>query len=93
MIPYGKQDINKEDIETVLETLKSDYLTQGPVVPKFENDISNFCKSSFAVAVTSATAGLHLACMALGLKKGDLLWTSPISFVASAIVLDIVAQM
>ena len=84
MIPYGKQDINKEDIETVLETLKSDYLTQGPVVPKFENDISNFCKSSFAVAVTSATAGLHLACMALGLKKGDLLWTSPISFVASA---------
>ena len=84
MIPYGKQDINKDDIESLIEILKSDFLTQGPVVPEFENQISNFCKSSFAVAVTSATAALHLSCLALGLKKGDYLWTSPISFVASA---------
>ena len=84
MIPYGKQDINKDDIESIIKVLKSDYLTQGPVVPRFEKEISNFCKSSFAVAVTSATAALHLSCIALGLKKGDYLWTSPISFVASA---------
>ena len=84
MIPYGKQDINNDDIESLIKVLKSDYLTQGPVVPRFEEEISNFCKSSFTVAVTSATAALHLSCLALGLKKGDYLWTSPISFVASA---------
>ena len=84
MIPYGKQDINNEDIESLVKVLKSDYLTQGPVVELFERDVSKFCESSFAVAVTSATAGLHLSCIALGLKKGDYLWTSPISFVASA---------
>ena len=84
MIPYGKQDVNEDDIKSLIDVLKSDYLTQGPVVPKFEKEISKYCKSSFAVAVTSATAGLHLSCLALGLKKGDYLWTSPISFVASA---------
>ena len=84
MIPYGKQDVNEDDIKSLIDVLKSDYLTQGPVVPQFEKEISKYCKSSFAVAVTSATAGLHLSCLALGLKKGDYLWTSPISFVASA---------
>jgi len=84
MIPYGKQDINNDDIESLIKVLKSNYLTQGPEVPKFEESISNFCGSSYTVAVTSATAALHLSCIALGLKKNDYLWTSPISFVASA---------
>jgi len=84
MIPYSKQDINEDDIESVIKILKSDFLTQGPTVPKFEESISSFCGSKYSVAVTSATAALHLSCLALGLKKGDYLWTSPISFVASA---------
>ncbi len=84
MIPYGKQHINKDDIDSVIEVLNSDFLTQGPIVPKFEEAISSYCKSGYGVAVTSATAGLHIACLALDLKKGDLVWTSPNSFVASA---------
>ena len=84
MIPYGKQEINNEDIESIIKVLKSDYLTQGPIVPKFEESISEYCGSKYSVAVTSATAALHLSCIALDLKKGDYLWTSPISFVASA---------
>ena len=84
MIPYGKQEINNEDIESIIKVLKSDYLTQGPVVPQFEKSISQYCGSKYAIAVTSATAALHLSCIALDLKKGDYLWTSPISFVASA---------
>ncbi len=84
MIPYGKQEINNEDIESIIKVLKSDYLTQGPIVPKFEESISQYCGSKYSVAVTSATAALHLSCIALDLKKGDYLWTSPISFVASA---------
>ena len=84
MIPYGKQDINKADIDSVVNVLKSDFLTQGPQVPKFEKVISDYCSVDFSIAVNSATSALHIACLALGLKKGDILWTSPNSFVASA---------
>ena len=84
MIPYGRQDINKADIDSVINVLNSDYLTQGPQVPLFEEKISNYCSSNYAVAVNSATSALHIACLALGLGKGDWLWTSPNSFVASA---------
>ena len=84
MIPYGKQSINKADIDSVINVLKSDYLTQGPQVPLFEKAVSNYCRSSFSVAVNSATSALHISCLALGLSKGDWLWTSPNSFVASA---------
>ncbi len=84
MIPYGKQDINSNDIQEVIKVLKSDFITQGPVLPIFEKEISNFCKSKYSVAINSATSGLHLSCLALGLNTNDYLWTSPISFVASA---------
>jgi UDP-4-amino-4,6-dideoxy-N-acetyl-beta-L-altrosamine transaminase len=84
MIPYGKQDINQDDIDAVVDVLKSDFLTQGPQVPKFEESVSNYCNANYAVAVNSATSALHLACLALGLGKSDWLWTSPNTFVASA---------
>lgn len=84
MIPYGKQNINQEDIEAVLSVMKSDFLTQGPITPEFEKAISKYTKSKYSVAVINATSALHIACIALGVKKGDLVWTSPISFVASA---------
>jgi UDP-4-amino-4,6-dideoxy-N-acetyl-beta-L-altrosamine transaminase len=84
MIPYGRQDINQEDINAVVEVLKSDFLTQGPMVPKFEKMNSDFTGAKHAIAVNSATSALHIACLALGLKKGDYLWTTPITFVASA---------
>ena len=84
MIPYGKQSINKADIDAVVNVLNSDYLTQGPQVPIFEQTISNYCGSSYAVAVNSATSALHISCLALGLSKDDWLWTSPNSFVASS---------
>lgn len=84
MIPYGRQDINQADIDSVLEVLKSDFLTQGPQVPLFENRLKSYCNAKHAVAVNSATSALHIACLALGLKAGDWLWTSPITFVASA---------
>jgi len=84
MIPYGKQDINADDIDTVVEILKSDFLTQGPAVPAFEKALSNYCHTNHARAVNSATSALHLSCLALGLGPEDWLWTSPISFVASA---------
>jgi UDP-4-amino-4,6-dideoxy-N-acetyl-beta-L-altrosamine transaminase len=84
MIPYGKQNINQDDIESVVDVLKSDYLTQGPKVPLFEKKISEYSNSKYAVAVNSASSALHIACLALGLKQGDILWTSPNSFVASA---------
>jgi len=84
MIPYGKQDISQVDIDSVVSVLQSDYLTQGPQVPLFEETIANYCGSEFAVAVNSATSALHIACLALGLGKGDTLWTSPNTFVASA---------
>jgi dTDP-4-amino-4,6-dideoxygalactose transaminase len=84
MIPYGKQDINQNDIDAVIDVLKSDFLTQGPQVPRFEDIVKNYCGSKYAVAVNSATSALHIACLALGLGKDDILWTSPISFVASS---------
>ena len=84
MIPYGKQDINQTDIDAVVDVLQSDFLTQGPQVPLFEKKVSNYCGSEFGVAVNSATSALHIACLALGLGKGDWLWTSPNTFVASA---------
>lgn len=83
-IPYGRQDINQADIDAVLEVLKSDYLTQGPKVPLFEQTIADYSNVPYVCAVNSATSALHIACLALGLTKGGLLWTSPISFVASA---------
>lgn len=84
MIPYGRQDISQEDIDAVTAVLKSDFLTQGPAVPRFEQTVSNYCDAKFAVAVNSATSALHIACIALGVGKGDVVWTSPITFVASA---------
>jgi UDP-4-amino-4,6-dideoxy-N-acetyl-beta-L-altrosamine transaminase len=84
MIPYGRQDINQDDIDAVVDVLRSDFLTQGPTVPEFELDVSVYCCASHAVAANSATSALHLACIALGLEPGDWLWTSPITFVASA---------
>jgi UDP-4-amino-4,6-dideoxy-N-acetyl-beta-L-altrosamine transaminase len=83
-IPYGKQDINQDDIDAVVEVLKSDYITQGPCVPKFEETVANYCGAEYGVAVNSATSALHIACLALGLGPGDWLWTSPNTFVASA---------
>lgn len=84
MIPYGRQDISKEDIESVLKVLKSDLITQGPVTPKFEEAVNNFCGSKFSFAYNSATSALHAACYSLGVKKGDYVWTSANTFVASA---------
>jgi len=84
MIPYGRQDITQDDIDAVIKVLKSDFLTQGPVVPDFENKIANHVGVDHSVAFNSATSALHAACLALDLGPGDLLWTSPISFVASA---------
>ena len=84
MIAYGRQDVSQEDIDAVVSVLSSDWLTQGPVVPKFEDAVSSYCGSDFAIAVNSATSALHLACMALDVKEGDYVWTSPNSFVASA---------
>lgn len=84
MIPYGKQLISRSDIDSVLEVLESDFLTQGECVPRFEKRVSEYCDAGFGVAVNSATSALHVACMALGLRQGDYLWTSPNTFVASA---------
>jgi len=84
MIPYGRQDINRADIDAVVEVLRSDFLTQGPAVPAFEKAVADYCGAQHAVAVNSATSALHIACLALGVGKGDLVWTTPITFVASA---------
>lgn len=84
MIPYGRQDISQADIEAVVEVLRSDFLTQGPAVPAFEKAIAGYCGAQYAVAVNSATSALHIACMALDVGKGDVVWTTPITFVASA---------
>ena len=84
MIPYGRQEIIQEDIDAVVDVLNSDFLTQGPIVPQFEQAVSSYCGSQYSVAVNSATSALHIACLALGLKKNDYLWTVPNSFVASA---------
>tara|TARA_S200000501_G_scaffold184021_1_gene173285 strand:- start:45666 stop:46835 length:1170 start_codon:yes stop_codon:yes gene_type:complete len=84
MIPYGKQNINKEDIQSVVEVMKSDFLTQGPITPDFEKEIITYTGAKYSVAVINATSALHLGCLALGVGNGDIVWTSPISFVASA---------
>lgn len=84
MIPYGRQDISEADIQAVVDVLRSDYLTQGPAVPTFEKSIADYCGAQYAVAVNSATSALHIACLALGVGKGDMVWTTPITFVASA---------
>jgi len=83
-IPYGRQDITQADIDTVVAVLQSDFLTQGPMVPKFEEAVAQHCGATYALAVNSATSALHIACLALGLGPGDWLWTTPITFVASA---------
>lgn len=83
-IPYGRQSISYSDVRAVVRTLKSDFLTQGPIVELFENDVSRFVGSDHAVAVNSATSALHLACLALGVGPGDKVWTSAVTFVASA---------
>lgn len=84
MIPYGRQDINQADIDAVVAVLRSDFLTQGPAVPAFEKAVADYCGAQHAVAVNSATSALHIACLALGVGKGDSVWTTPITFVASA---------
>ncbi len=84
IIPYGKQDITDEDIAAVNSVLKSDFLTTGPAVPEFEKKISGYCSVKHAIACNSATSALHIACLALGLGKGDILWTVTNSFVASS---------
>ena len=83
-IPYGRQDIDQDDIEAVISTLQSDYLTQGPKVKEFETKFADYVGSSYAVAVNNATSGLHLSVLALNLKKGDRVITTPITFAASA---------
>lgn len=84
IIPYGRQTIDDADIEAVVRILRSDFLTQGPEVPRFEKVIAEYCGAQFGVAVNSATSALHIACMALGLGPGDVAWTTPNTFVASA---------
>lgn len=83
-IPYGRQDVTQDDIDAIVEVLRSDFLTQGPAVPSFEAAVAAYCGARHGVAVNSATSALHIACLALGLGPGDWLWTSPVSFVASA---------
>ncbi|MDA7733962.1 UDP-4-amino-4,6-dideoxy-N-acetyl-beta-L-altrosamine transaminase [Candidatus Pelagibacter sp.] len=84
MIPYGRQYITDDDIIEVEKVLRSDYLTQGPTVPKFEQSVIEYCSAKYAIAVNSATSALHIACLSLDLGQGDWLWTSPNTFVASA---------
>ncbi len=84
MIPYSCQNISEQDIQAVVDVLRSPYLTQGPVVPQFEQAVAGYVGADYAVAVNSGTSALHLACLALGLGEGDWLWTSPNTFVASA---------
>lgn len=84
MIPYGRQSIDEDDIDAVLEVLQSDFLTQGPKVPEFEEAVANYCHAQYGVAANSATSALHIAVKALELKAGEWLWTSPNTFVASA---------
>jgi UDP-4-amino-4,6-dideoxy-N-acetyl-beta-L-altrosamine transaminase len=84
LIPYGRQSISEADIEAVVEVLKSDFLTQGPAVPAFEQAIAASCGAEYGIAANSATSALHLACLALGIGPGDTVWTSPLTFVASS---------
>ena len=84
MIPYGRHDVTQADIDAVVDVLQSDWLTQGPMVPRFEQAVAGYCGAGEAVAANSSTSALHIACLALELGPGDWLWTSPITFVASA---------
>ena len=84
IIPYGRQDINQDDIDAVISVLKSDFLSQGNLVPKFSEVVSNYCRAKYALALNSATSALHVACLSLGVKKDDIVWTTPNTFVASA---------
>lgn len=84
IIPYGKHQVSQEDIDMVTEVLRSNFLTQGPMVPKFESLVARRCEVQYAAAVNSATSALHIACLALGVQTGDVVWTTPITFVASA---------
>jgi UDP-4-amino-4,6-dideoxy-N-acetyl-beta-L-altrosamine transaminase len=84
VIPYGRQDISQDDIDSVVSVLRADYLTQGPAVPAFEKVVKDYCGAQYAVAVNSATSALHIACLALGVGREDIVWTSPNTFVASA---------
>jgi len=84
MIPYGRQDVDEADVRAVVEVLRSDFLTQGPVVPRFEAAITSYCGAGHAVATNSATSALHVACLALGVGLGDRVWTSAVTFLASA---------
>ncbi|MEO7300896.1 MAG: UDP-4-amino-4,6-dideoxy-N-acetyl-beta-L-altrosamine transaminase [Verrucomicrobiota bacterium] len=83
-LPYGRQSISEKDIRAVVAVMRSDWLTQGPAIEEFENKVADYCGARYAVAVSNATAALHLGCLALGLQNDDLLWTSPNTFVASA---------
>jgi UDP-4-amino-4,6-dideoxy-N-acetyl-beta-L-altrosamine transaminase len=83
-IPYGRQSISEADIQAVVGVLRSDFLTQGPAVERFERSVADYCGATHSVAVNSATSALHIACLAAGLGPGDILWTSPNTFVASA---------
>ena len=84
MIPYGRQTISQQDIDEVVRVLQSDFLTQGPMIPRFESALAEYCHAKFAISVNSGTSALHLACLALEVGPGDIAWTSPISFVASS---------
>lgn len=84
MIPYGRQSISGEDVEAVVEILRSDFLTQGPALPGFEQAVAGYCGAAHGVAVNSGTSALHIACLALGVGPGDRVWTSPITYVATA---------
>ncbi len=84
MIPYGRQTISEQDIQAVVDVLRSDFLTQGPMVPAFEEAVAEYCGVQHAIALNSATSALHVACLSLDLGPGDWLWTSPITFVASS---------
>jgi len=84
IIPYGRQDITQEDINAVIDVLKSDFITQGPTVKNFEEAVANFVGAKHGISTNSATSSLHIACLALGLSEGDYLWTVPNTFVASA---------
>jgi len=84
VIPYGRQHLDEDDVKAVVETLTSNWLTQGPAIPKFETALADYCGANFGIAVNSATSALHIACLALDVGKDDIVWTSPNSFVASA---------
>ena len=84
MIPYGRQDIQEDDIAAVIQVLQSEFLTQGPEVPAFEALVAQAAGADYSIALNSATSALHVACIALDLGPGDTLWTSPVTFVASA---------